>query len=146
MELQGIRARRLRKRDGGADGSDAGRNSPAADIEAQQPLPQEESPAPGDRQSPQPNPENEEKVDGSKKVSSSLALPLKVLEPIRSDPTAQMRTRHKKMERLVAEKMPEIHAIGRIVSGRNIIRDKSDGATCRYELMSRNALFTCHTL
>jgi hypothetical protein len=57
--------------------------------------------------------------------------PLKILQPLRTDPLGAMKNRHKKLERLTAESVPEIHFIGKILSGENIVMDKSEGGTCR---------------
>lgn len=60
--------------------------------------------------------------------------PLKILQPLRTDPLAVMKSRHKKLERLNAESVPEIHFIGKILSGDNIVKDKSEGGSCRYDI------------
>jgi hypothetical protein len=57
--------------------------------------------------------------------------PLKVLEPIRSDPIFQLKARHKKLERLTVQSLPEMHFIGRIVSGEGIAQHHSEGISCR---------------
>lgn len=57
--------------------------------------------------------------------------PLRVLQPIRTDPVLQLKARHKKLERLTAEFVPEIHIIGSILSGSGITQEESEGASCR---------------
>lgn len=57
--------------------------------------------------------------------------PMRVLQPIRTDPVLQLKTRHKKLERLTAEFVPEIHIIGNILSGSGIVLEDSEGASCR---------------
>jgi hypothetical protein len=58
--------------------------------------------------------------------------PLRVLEPIRTDPVLLLKTRQKRLERLTAEFVPEIHIIGNILSGSGIVQEQSEGASCRY--------------
>jgi hypothetical protein len=57
--------------------------------------------------------------------------PLKILQPLRTDPLGAMKNRYKKLERLTAESIPEIHFIGKILSGEHIVMDISEGGTCR---------------
>jgi hypothetical protein len=62
--------------------------------------------------------------------------PIKILQPLRTDPLGAMKNRHKKLERLNAESIPEIHFIGKILCGDNIVLDSSEGATCRWRVES----------
>lgn len=79
------------------------------------------------------------KNNESNQLEKDLELgPLRVLQPIRTDPVMQLKTRHKKMERLTAEFVPEIHIIGNILSGTGIIQEESEGASCRYILPREN--------
>jgi hypothetical protein len=62
--------------------------------------------------------------------------PIKILRPLRTDPLGAMKNRHKKLERLNAEAIPELHFIGKILCGDNIVLDSSEGATCRWRVES----------
>ena len=67
-----------------------------------------------------------------KDLHNSLFLgPMKVLEPIRTDVVKAFNARQKKLERINALNIPEIHYIGQIVSGRKIAFDSTDGVLCR---------------
>ena len=57
--------------------------------------------------------------------------PMKVLEPMRTDVVKAIQTRQKRLERLSALNIPEIHYIGQILSGRKIAQDSSEGIICR---------------
>lgn len=57
--------------------------------------------------------------------------PLRVLEPFRTDPIQAQKVRQKRLERLAASSVPEIHYVGQIVSGQKLISDSSEGACCR---------------
>lgn len=61
----------------------------------------------------------------------AILAPLSVLEPHRTDPMQNLRQRHKKMERVVATNLPEIHFAGQLVSGRGLIQDSTEGCCCR---------------
>jgi B9 domain-containing protein 2 len=61
--------------------------------------------------------------------------PLRVLEPIRQDPIKKMQAyKKKKMERLTANSLPEVHFVGQIVSGVGLLGDVTEGATCRWKV------------
>lgn len=57
--------------------------------------------------------------------------PLRILEPLRTDPLGPMKSRIKNFERLAAQSLPEIHFIGNIVHGEDMLQDPSDGCCCR---------------
>ena len=57
--------------------------------------------------------------------------PPKVLEPFRTDPVKAMQMRHRRLERLSAASMPEIHYVGQIVGGESLIADSTEGTCCR---------------
>lgn len=78
------------------------------------------------------DPESKKDVTDSKQMEKDLEKgPLKILQPLRTDPLAILKSRHKKLERLNAESVPEIHFIGKILSGNSIVKDKSEGGSCR---------------
>ena len=58
----------------------------------------------------------------------------KRFEVIRSDPIKALEARQRKLERQVALLMPEIHVIGNIIGGINLITDVSEGAFCRFKI------------
>jgi hypothetical protein len=60
--------------------------------------------------------------------------PMKVLEPIRSDPIKAYQQRAKRLERLAAAQLPEVHAVGQIKYGIGISCDLSEGVMCRYKV------------
>lgn len=57
--------------------------------------------------------------------------PMQILAPFRSDPVKNMQYRHKRLDRLMATKVPEIHYVGQIVAGAGLISSVSEGACCR---------------
>ena len=57
--------------------------------------------------------------------------PLKVLKPLRTDAVQALQSRQRRLERLVAIAMPELHYVGQILSGKGIVLDGSEGACCR---------------
>jgi hypothetical protein len=57
--------------------------------------------------------------------------PLRVFEPIRSDPIAVIKSRMKKIERLPLQNVPELHFIGKLLSGEGIISESTEGVSCR---------------
>lgn len=70
--------------------------------------------------------------DGLNELEKDLEVgPLRVLQPIRTDPVMMLKTRKKKLERLTADFVPEIHIIGNILSGSGIVQEVSEGASCR---------------
>lgn len=81
--------------------------------------------------------EGEEELEDGKDVVESRTNfgPLKVLEPVRQDPIKLLKSYQKKrVDRLVAEKLPEVHFVGQITSGTGLIADTSEGATCRWKI------------
>ena len=58
--------------------------------------------------------------------------PMKVLDPMRTDAVKALQVRQKRLERLAALNVPEIHYIGQILSGRKIVQDSSEGIICRW--------------
>jgi hypothetical protein len=62
--------------------------------------------------------------------------PLRILEPLRTDPLGPMKSRLKHFERLAAQSIPEVHFIGSIMHGEDMLQDTSDGCCCRYSLIS----------
>lgn len=57
--------------------------------------------------------------------------PMRVLEPLRTDPVKALQARQRRLERLAATSMPEVHMVGQIVKGFDLIADNSEGACCR---------------
>lgn len=51
-------------------------------------------------------------------------------EPIRTDPT-QTDIRKRRLDRHTESKVPEIHIVGQIIGGTNLLLDSADGAFCR---------------
>ena len=80
--------------------------------------------------------ENEDLEAGNGKPEVNTTYgPLRVLEPIRQDPIKNLVAyKKKKMERLTADALPEVHFVGQIVSGQGLIGDVSEGATCRWKV------------
>lgn len=60
--------------------------------------------------------------------------PMQILAPFRSDHVKNMQYRHKRLDRLVATKVPEIHYIGQIVGGSGLISSVSEGVCCRWRV------------
>lgn len=60
--------------------------------------------------------------------------PLQVLAPFRTDPIKSMQYRHKRIDRLTATRVPEIHYIGQIVHSNNMLDSTSEGVCCRYKV------------
>lgn len=57
--------------------------------------------------------------------------PMKVLKPLRTDAVHALQSRQRRLERLAAVAMPELHYVGQIVSGKGIVLDGTEGACCR---------------
>ena len=57
--------------------------------------------------------------------------PLRVLEPLRTDPVKALYARQRRLDRLTALSVPEIHFVGQIKSGLGLIDDITEGACCR---------------
>ena len=77
--------------------------------------------------------EDEHDVEkGPTDMEKSLYLgPMRVLEPLRTDVVKALEARQKRLERLSAINVPEIHYVGQISSGRKIAQDPSEGIICR---------------
>lgn len=73
----------------------------------------------------------DERTNFDERDKKLMAAPLTVFEPLRSDPIKNMQGRQKRLDRLAAAKMPEVHYVGQIVSGKGLIGDSSEGASCR---------------
>jgi len=66
------------------------------------------------------------------KMEQNLSLgPLRVLKAIRADPIKVLQARQKRIERLAASNMPEMHFVGQITSGQGLIGDSTEGVCCR---------------
>lgn len=57
--------------------------------------------------------------------------PMKVLKPLRTDAVHALQSRQRRLERLAAVAMPELHYVGQIVSGKGMVLDGTEGACCR---------------
>ena len=57
--------------------------------------------------------------------------PMQILQPFRTDPIKNMQYRHKRLDRITATRVPEIHFIGQIVGGYGLVNSTSEGACCR---------------
>ena len=71
----------------------------------------------------------EDKADAS--AGAAILGPMKVLRPLRTDAIKALQSRQRRLERLVAVSMPEVHYVGQLVSGKNLVLDSSEGACCR---------------
>lgn len=58
--------------------------------------------------------------------------PLSAMEPLRSDPIKLLHNRHRRLDRLTALKVPELHYVGQVCSGYGLTESMSEGACCRY--------------
>lgn len=72
----------------------------------------------------------ETQVDGDHAYDLGLG-PMRILEPIRTDPVKALNSRQRRLDRLAAVSMPEIHFVGQIVSGLGLVNDANEGACCR---------------
>ena len=61
-----------------------------------------------------------------------LPGPMHILQPFRTDPVRNMQYRHKRLDRLTATRVPEIHYIGQIIGGTGLVGSTDEGACCRY--------------
>ena len=57
--------------------------------------------------------------------------PMKILKPLRTDAVKALQSRQRRLERLPASLIPELHYVGQIISGKGIVLDSSEGACCR---------------
>ena len=69
----------------------------------------------------------------NQKNSVSLG-PLRVLEPVRQDPIKALVGRQKRLERLPAEGIPEVHYVGQISSGQGMLEDTTEGVSIRWRI------------
>ena len=77
-------------------------------------------------------------VAGESDRDHDLGLgPARVLDPVRTDPVKALQARQRRLDRLAAVSMPEIHFVGQIVSGEGLISDPIEGACCRQDSFSR---------
>lgn len=101
-------------------------------------VPQDETDPDADGGSSNSNNNTENNAPNNNGISSSAgpqeAKPLKVFDVIRSDPIKVHQARAKRLERLAAQKLPELHAIGQIIGGTGFIGDQTEGAMCRYSV------------
>lgn len=81
---------------------------------------------------------DDEDIDGTNENNNNeqdmMLGPLRVLEPVRQDPIKGLQQRQKRLERLSAAAIPEIHFVGSIVSGRNLLGDITEGVSCRWKV------------
>lgn len=59
---------------------------------------------------------------------------VRILEPLRTDPIASFQTRQKRLDRLSAEELPEIHFIGQITSAEGMLMDENEGVLIRWSI------------
>lgn len=57
--------------------------------------------------------------------------PMKILMPLRTDAVKALQSRQRRIERLPAALIPELHYVGQIISGKGIVLDSTEGACCR---------------
>jgi len=69
-------------------------------------------------------------------VSSDVPPPIASIpkKHIRTDPVKALEARKRRLERQAALMMPEIHFVGEIVGGTDLLSDFSEGAFCRYKI------------
>jgi hypothetical protein len=63
--------------------------------------------------------------------ASTTSVNKPVIDPVRTEPQNVYEPRKRKLDRQVEERVPEIHIIGNVVSGKDIIIDSAEGAMCR---------------
>jgi hypothetical protein len=63
--------------------------------------------------------------------ASTTSVNKPITEPVRTEPQNVYEPRKRKLDRQVEERVPEIHIIGNVVSGKDIIIDSTEGAMCR---------------
>lgn len=66
-------------------------------------------------------------------------FPLKPTEAVRTEVLKALEARKRRLERSAAVNMPEIHIVGQIASGMNLISDPSEGTFCRWKFESGKA-------
>lgn len=65
--------------------------------------------------------------------------PMKIFEPIRADPIKKEQQRARRLERLTANVMPELHLLGQIKSGKGFVNDSVEGCMLRYKIVFGNS-------
>lgn len=60
--------------------------------------------------------------------------PVRILQPLRTDPIASFQTRQKRLDRLSADELPEIHFIGQISSAEGMLMDENEGILVRWSI------------
>ena len=68
------------------------------------------------------------------KMDTAMMGPLRILEPVRTDPIKIGQQRRRRLERLATESMPEIHYVGQIASCVGLIKDTTEGACIRWKI------------
>ena len=78
--------------------------------------------------------DNNNNITTQSKMDSVSMGPLRILEPVRTDPIKVGQQRRRRLERLATESMPEIHYIGQIASCLGLIKDTTEGACVRWKI------------
>jgi len=60
--------------------------------------------------------------------------PLRVLEPLRQDPIKALVGRQRRLDRLPADGVPEVHYVGQICSGQGLMEDTTEGVCVRWRV------------
>lgn len=108
----------------------SGKDIEAGSNEPLLPPQQSEEPNPPVSETPIPNQPPEDLV------ATQEPLVSKVYEPIRTNPIEgiDQRSLRRKLDRLVNEQIPEIHIVGRITHGMDLVHDINEGAFCRFKV------------
>jgi len=80
--------------------------------------------------------ENQENMvdDNGQPVARQIFGPMKTLEPLRTDPIKSYIQRSKRLERLTAAQLPELHIVGHIKDGVGFIDDVTEGSMLRFKV------------
>lgn len=70
-------------------------------------------------------------VDSSSVISNSVGKNIE--EQYRAEKINAIQTRQRRLERIAASSMPEIHIVGQILSCNGVIHDTSEGAFVRWD-------------
>jgi hypothetical protein len=71
---------------------------------------------------------------GGEMAMAMGSVPLKVHEPLRTDPIKAFQTRQRRIDRLALNAVPEVHIVGQIVSSLNVVTNVTEGVFCRWKV------------
>lgn len=95
-------------------------------------LPEETKPIEDNNMSTLPTNGDRDRInDNANKLENTSAIASSKSQPIRTEPVKSLPPRQRRLDRLPAGSMPEIHIVGQISGGSGLVTSSSEGACCR---------------